>query len=79
MPFAGSEYVARCVERDRLTDELENATAAYTHAVGDYTVRIGTMPEAAYRIARDSVELARVKAEQARIALLAHREEHGCG
>jgi hypothetical protein len=79
MPFAGSEYIARCPERDRLTEELADATAAYTHAVGDMTVRIGTMPEAAYRITRDSVELARVKAENARAALLKHREEHGCG
>ena len=78
MPFAGSEYVARCSERDRLRDELEDTTAAYTHAVGDLTVRIGTMPDVAYRIARDSVEIARMKAEQARRALMKHREEHGC-
>ena len=78
MPFAGSQYIGSCADRDRLVDLLDDAAMHYAHAVGDLVARMGTLQEPAYSIARESVELARVKAEEARGLLLKHRQEHGC-
>ena len=57
-----------CKERYRLASEWSNAVRAYASAVRRYV-----------DIARSSdVEVARVAAEEARLALEAHRQEHGC-
>jgi hypothetical protein len=78
MPFAGSAYIGECAERDRLLDLLDEATTHYSRAVGDLTARMGTIQEPAYSLAKASVDMAREDAENARRALLNHREEHGC-
>jgi hypothetical protein len=79
MPFAGSEYIGGCAERDDLVDRLAQATTHYARAVADFTVRRGTIGATAYSIAKASVEMARQDAEAARGSLLEHRREHGCG
>ena len=57
-----------CKERHRLASEWSNAVSAYADAVRRYV-----------NIARSSdVEIARVAAEKARLALEAHQQEHGC-
>ena len=78
MPFAESEYIYECAERDRLLDLIDEATTHCSRAVGDLAARMGTLEEPAYSIAKASVERAREHAEQTRTAVLKHREEHGC-
>jgi hypothetical protein len=58
-----------CDEKTRLVTEYEAATSAFSEAVKELHRKIGTSPKEEYkRLERISTE-ARVKSEQARLAL----------
>jgi hypothetical protein len=67
-----------CGEKARLVKEYSQATAAFSDAVKELHRRIGTSPKEEYtRLTQISRE-ARVKSEQARLALEQHIETHRC-
>jgi hypothetical protein len=62
----------------RLVDELQLYTREYASAANNLAGRMGTLSTAKYKAERSAVEIARLKAEQAREALLGHIDKHGC-
>jgi hypothetical protein len=67
-----------CEEKSRLAMEYQTATLAFSDAVKELHRKIGTSPKAEYqRLERISSE-ARVKSEQARLALEQHISAHSC-
>jgi ATP-dependent helicase YprA (DUF1998 family) len=67
-----------CEEKTRLLKHYDNATLAFSNAVQELRRKIGTSPKDEYeRIERISSE-ARVKSEQARLALEQHVATHRC-
>jgi hypothetical protein len=67
-----------CEEKTRLAMEYEVATSAFSEAVKELHRKIGTSPKEEYkRLERISTE-ARVKSEQARLALEQHISTHRC-
>jgi hypothetical protein len=67
-----------CEEKTRLAREYEAATSAFSEAVKELHRKIGTSPKEEYkRLERISSE-ARVKSEQARLALEQHISDHRC-
>ena len=67
-----------CEEKTRLVDEYSAATLAFSKTVQELRRNIGTSPREEYkRLERISSE-ARVKAEQARLALEQHISAHRC-
>ena len=67
-----------CEVKVRLASEYEAATAAFSRAVAELHRNIGTSTKEEYeslcRLSND----ARVKSEQARLALEQHTAEHRC-
>lgn len=67
-----------CQEKKRLAAEFEATTARFAESVRDLNRKMGTSPKSEYdRLERASDE-ARVKSEQARLALEQHVADHGC-
>jgi hypothetical protein len=67
-----------CEDKTRLATEYDAATAAFSEAVKELHRNIGTSPEEEYkRLERISTE-ARVKSEQAGLALEQHISAHRC-
>jgi hypothetical protein len=67
-----------CTEKQRLVQEYETATAKFAEAVAQLQRQIGTSSRPEYeRLQRVSDE-ARVKSEQARLALKQHVSTHKC-
>lgn len=67
-----------CEEKRRLVSEYELATKKFSDAVSNLRERAGTSAKKEYdRLARVSDE-ARVKSEQARLAVEQHIALHGC-
>lgn len=67
-----------CEEKTRLVGGYSTATLAFSEAVQELRRNMGTSPKEEYkRLERISTE-ARVKAEQARLALEQHIAAHGC-
>ena len=67
-----------CEEKARLVTAYEAATSAFSEAVKELHRRIGTSPKEEYqRLEQISTE-ARVKSEQARLALEQHISAHLC-
>jgi hypothetical protein len=67
-----------CEEKARLVEEYSAATSAFSEAVKELRRKIGTSPREEYtRLERISSQ-ARVKAEQARLALEQHISSHRC-
>jgi hypothetical protein len=67
-----------CEEKTRLAMEYEAATSAFSEAVKELHRKIGTSPKEEYkRLERISTD-ARVKSEQARLALERHIANHRC-
>jgi hypothetical protein len=67
-----------CEEKRRLLAEYEVATAGFSAAVTQLQRKMGTSLKAEYdRLQRASDE-ARMKSEQARLALEQHVVAHGC-
>ena len=67
-----------CEEKNRLAMEYDTATAKFSEAVRELHRRMGTSPKNEYdRLERASNE-ARVRSEQARLALEQHVAAHCC-
>jgi len=67
-----------CEERKRLAHDYHAATATFAEAVRQIQLEIGTSTRVEYdRLQRISDE-ARVKSEQARLALEQHMAAHDC-
>jgi hypothetical protein len=67
-----------CEEKTRLATEYDEATSAFSEAVKELHPKIGTSPKEEYRrLERISTE-ARVKSEQAILALEQHISTHRC-
>jgi hypothetical protein len=67
-----------CEEKAQLATEYDEATSAFSEAVKELHRNIGTSPKEEYkRLERISTE-ARVKSEQARLALEQHISTHRC-
>jgi len=67
-----------CEEKARLAAEYEAATNNFAASVTDLQRRTGTSPKADYERLQRLSDEARVKSEQARLALEQHIAEHGC-
>jgi hypothetical protein len=67
-----------CPEKARLAKEYEAATAMFAIAVAQLALRIGTSPQAEYERLQRASDEARLKSEQARLALEQHAAAHGC-
>jgi hypothetical protein len=72
------EESQRCDVKARFASEYEAATAVFSQAVTELRRKVGTSSKEEYdrlgRLAND----ARVKSEQARLALESHIAEHRC-
>ncbi len=67
-----------CEIKVRLTEQFETATGLFSEAVTGLRRKIGTSTKEDYeRLARATND-ARLKSEQARLALEEHIAEHGC-
>jgi hypothetical protein len=67
-----------CLEKERLANEYQAATAKFAEAVGQLRSNIGTSIRPEYeRLQRVSDE-ARLKSEQARLAFEQHIAAHKC-
>jgi hypothetical protein len=67
-----------CEEKNRLATEYDTATSKFSEAVSELHRRMGTSPKDEYdRLERASNE-ARVRSEQARLALEQHVAAHCC-
>jgi hypothetical protein len=67
-----------CEEKQRLVAEYESATKKFSDAVTELQRKMGTSPKADYdRLSRVADE-ARLKSEQARLAVEQHVAAHRC-
>jgi hypothetical protein len=64
-----------CDEKTRLATQFEDATAKFWSAVSELRRRIGTSPKGEYESLNRSATEARVKSEQARLALEEHNRK----
>jgi hypothetical protein len=67
-----------CEEKTRLLTEYKAATSAFSEAVKELHRRIGTSPTEEYKRLERIANEARVKSEQARLALEQHIAAHRC-
>jgi hypothetical protein len=68
----------RCEVKRTLLDAYDTETAAFAASVSLLHQKLGTSSKEQYEALRRSVEVARVRSEQARLALEAHTVQHGC-
>ena len=68
----------QCEQKRRLLAEYDSTTRTFSACVSDLNRQIGTSSREAYEQLRRSVDEARVRSEQARLALEAHVAQHGC-
>jgi hypothetical protein len=67
-----------CGEKTRLLAEYSVPTDAFSEAVQELRQKIGTSPREEYRRLEQITLEARLKSEQARLALEQHIATHGC-
>ena len=67
-----------CEEKQRLVAEYELATKKFSGAVTELQQKMGTSPKADYDRLSRAADEARVKSEQARLALEQHVAAHRC-
>jgi hypothetical protein len=67
-----------CEEKTRLVAEYKTATNKFAATVTDLQRKMGTSPKADYDRLQRVTDEARVKSEQARLALEQHVASHGC-
>ena len=67
-----------CEEKAQLAKEYDAATTRFAEAVGLYHRKIGTSTQSEYERLKRASDEARVKSEQARLALEQHLAAHGC-
>ena len=67
-----------CEEKARLSQEYDATTTKFAEAVRQYHRNIGTTTRAEFERLQRASDEARVKSEQARLALEQHLAAHGC-
>jgi hypothetical protein len=67
-----------CEEKAALVREYDDSTLAFSNAVQEFRRKIGTSPKDEYRRLERISNEARVKSEQARLALEQHIATHRC-
>jgi hypothetical protein len=67
-----------CLEKDRLLKEYQVTTENFSGAVNDLQALRGTSSQEEYERLRRVAEEARLKSEQARLALEHHTAAHRC-
>jgi hypothetical protein len=67
-----------CEEKARLTMEYDTATSKFSATVSELRLRMGTSPKDEYRRLERTSNEARVRSEQARLALEEHIAAHRC-
>ena len=67
-----------CEEKARLAQEYDAATTRFAEAVRMYNRNLGTSTQAEYERLQRASDEARVKSEQARLALEQHLVAHHC-
>lgn len=67
-----------CEEKTRLLMEYQAATSTFSETVKELHRKIGTSPKAEYQRLERIANEARVKSEQARLALEQHVATHRC-
>jgi hypothetical protein len=67
-----------CEEKTRLATEYDAATSSFSEAVKELHRKVGTSPKEEYRRHERISTDARVKSEQARLALEQHISTHRC-
>ena len=67
-----------CAEKQRLLNAYEAATADFSSQLTTLNRGIGTTSKERYEHLRRAVDEARVRSEQARLALERHVGEHAC-
>ena len=67
-----------CDEKARLAKDYNGATARFAQAVAELQSAIGTSTKVEYERLQRASDEARVKSEQARLALEQHLAAHGC-
>jgi hypothetical protein len=70
--------IEHCEQKRRLLADYDAATRTFSENVSALNRQIGTSSKEAFDMLRRSVDEARVKSEQARLALEAHVASHGC-
>ena len=73
-----TDNAVRCEVKRSLLDAYDTETAAFAASVSLLHQQLGTSSKEQYEELRRSVEVARVRSEQARLTLEAHTVEHGC-
>ena len=67
-----------CEEKNRLATEYESSTAKFAEAVAELRKKMGTSAKEDYDRLDRAANEARVKSEQARLALEQHIAAHRC-
>ena len=67
-----------CEEKQRLASEYEVATNGFAATVTELQRKTGTSPKPEYDRLQHASDEARIKSEQARLALEQHVAAHGC-
>lgn len=76
--MVSDRHLKFCAERGRLLTLMHRASSSYAALVG--ILRDGGVPtEIELATRRAAIDTARTDANQARLNLLAHMAEHGCG
>ena len=68
----------QCIEKRRLVENYQQATARFSKQLTILNERLGTSPRDEYDELRRAVDTERVRSEQARLALEQHVADHGC-
>ena len=68
----------QCIEKRRLVETYQQATARFSKQLTILNGRLGTSPRDEYDELRSAVDTERVRSEQARLALEQHVADHGC-
>jgi len=68
----------KCEEKNRLVAQYEAATTNFSEAVAELRKKMGTSTKEEYQRLERATNEARVKSEQARLALEQHAAKHGC-
>jgi len=68
----------QCIEKRRLVETYQQATASFSRQLTILNERLGTSPRDEYDSLRRAVDTERVRSEQARLALEQHVADHGC-
>jgi ATP-dependent helicase YprA (DUF1998 family) len=67
-----------CEEKNRLAKEYDDTTAKFSEAVSELRQKMGTSPKEEYDRLERATDEARVRSEQARLALEQHIAAHHC-